>query len=95
MATDTNVVRLVVSFISKGEGIDETTRLEFEQWLLNYGGVTWEITSWGREGEKNYCFRLTNMDARRQEVFVRDVRTFMTDKPLVFVNEWAPCNKRR
>jgi hypothetical protein len=92
---DTNTARVVVSFISKGEGIDETTRLEFEQWLLNYGGVTWEITNWGREGEKNYCFRLANMDSRRQELFVRDVRTFMTDKPLVLVNEWATCDRRR
>lgn len=92
---DTNVVRLVVSFISKGEGIDIKTQTAFEQWLTNRGNVTWETAHWGREGETNYCFRLTNMSGRDQEIFVRDVRTFMTDKELVLVNEWAPCDKRR
>jgi hypothetical protein len=92
---DTNATRLVVSFISKGEGIDYKTKDEFEKWLGMRGNVTWETTSWGREGEVNFCFRLSNMQTREQDIFVRDVRTFFTDKELVLVSEWAPCDRRK
>lgn len=91
-----NTARLVVSFISKGEGIDHDTQKAFEDWLQqNYSTATWEVTHWGREGEVNYCFRCANMDARHQEIFVRDVRTFLTGKELVLVSEYAPCDKRK
>lgn len=92
---DSNVVRLVVSFISKGQGTDGKTKEEFEKWLGERPQYTYEKTSWGREGEVNYCFRLTNIDGRQQEVFIRDVRTFMADKDLVIVSEWEKCDKRK
>jgi len=95
LPADTSATRLVVSFISKGEGIDHKTKEEFEVWLGMRGNVTWETSSWGREGEVNFCFRLSNMQTREQDIFVRDVRTFFTDKELVLVSEWAPCDRRK
>lgn len=92
---DSNVVRLVVSFISKGEGIDMKTEENFKVWLAERPQFTYEVTHWGREGEVNYCFRMSNIDGRQQEVFVRDVRTFMADKELVIVSEWTKCDKRK
>lgn len=93
--TTNNTARLVVSFTSKGEGIDYKTKEEFENWLKMRGNVTWETKNYGREGETNFCFFLTNMDARQQEIFVRDVRTQLTGKETVFVEEYAPCDKRK
>lgn len=94
--TDTaNIARLVVSFISKGEGIDYKTEESFKAWLAERPQFTYEVTHWGREGEANYCFRMSNIDGRQQESFIRDVRTFMTDKELVIVSEWEKCDKRK
>lgn len=94
-APDSNVVRLVVSFISKGEGIDYKTKEEFEKWLAMREKFTYETTNWGREGEVNYCFRMTGISTREQDIFVRDVRTFLTDKSLVLVSEYEKCDKRK
>lgn len=93
--TDTNVVRLVVSFISKGGGIDYETLKSFENWLAERPRFVYTKSNWGREGEVNLCFRMTNLSTREQEIFVRDVRTQLTDKDLVIVSEWAACDKRR
>jgi hypothetical protein len=93
--TDTNVVRLVVSFISKGAGIDYETLKSFENWLAERPRFVYTKSFWGREGEVNLCFRMTNLSTREQEIFVRDVRTQLTDKDLVIVAEWANCDKRR
>lgn len=94
VAADTGEViyRLTVSFISKGEGIDYKTQEAFENWLKDYPKhPAYEVTHWGREGEMNYCLKLNELSTREQEIFVRDVRTQLTDKPLVFVTEYAKC----
>lgn len=93
--SDTNVVRLVVSFISKGAGIDYETLKSFENWLAERPRFVYTKSHWGREGEVNLCFRMSNLSTREQEIFVRDVRTQLTDKDLVIVSEWADCDKRR
>jgi len=87
--------RLVVSFISEGEGIDHTLKADFDKWLTKNQNVTWETTPWGREGEVDYCFRLSNMQTGEQEVFVQEVRAFLKDKKLVLVSEWTPCDQRK
>lgn len=92
---DSNVVRLVVSFISQGGGIDYKTKEEFEKWLGMREKFVYETTTWGREGEVNFCFRMTNISTREQDIFVKDVRTFLTDKPLVLVSEYSKCDKRK
>ncbi len=93
--SDTNVVRLVVSFISKGAGIDYETLKSFENWLAERPRFVYTKSHWGREGEVNLCFQMTNLSTREQEIFVRDVRTQLTDKDLVIVTEWADCDKHR
>lgn len=86
------IYRLTISFISKGEGIDYKTQESFENWLKEQPKhPSYEVTHWGREGETNYCLKLNELSTREQEIFVRDVRTMLTDKPLVFVSEYAAC----
>jgi hypothetical protein len=88
--------RLVVMFISKGAGIDQKTKEAFEKWLQEQPRqVKWEITTWGREGELNYCLKLDELSTRDQEKFVEQTRIFLTDKDLVIVTENAPCDRRR
>ena len=90
--TGNSVYRLTISFISKGEGIDYKTQQSFENWLkAQPKHPAYEITHWGREGETNYCLKLNELSTREQGIFVRDVRTQLTDKELVFVSENAVC----
>lgn len=86
------IYRLTVSFISKGAGIDYKTQESFEKWLKEQPKhPAYEVTHWGREGETNYCLKLNELSTREQGIFVRDVRTQLTDKELVFVSENAVC----
>lgn len=90
-----NTARVVVSFISKGEGIDLKTQEKFEKWLTERGNVVWETKNFGREGETNYCFFMVGKTTREQEIFVRDVRTFIGENDMVFVEEWGKCDRRK
>jgi hypothetical protein len=94
--TDTsNLYRVTVSFISKGEGIDRQSVLKFEEWVKSYPkSPVYLKTRWGREGETNYCLKLAELSTREQVIFVRDLRTLLTDKELVLIDEYAPCKGR-
>ncbi|HET6991298.1 MAG TPA: hypothetical protein VFJ43_08250, partial [Bacteroidia bacterium] len=97
-ATDTtqDIYRVTVSFISKGQGIDLATEETFVKWLKEQPKhPAYDVTQWGREGEKNYCLKLTELSTREQEIFVRDLRTQLTDKELVFVSEYARCKGKK
>src|ERR1041385_9101480 len=87
-----DIYRVTIAFISKEIGIDSKTQESFENWLKDYPKhPAYEVTHWGREGEMNYCLKLNELSTREQEIFVRDVRTQLTDKELVFVTEYAKC----
>lgn len=90
-----NIARVVVSFISKGEGIDLKAQEKLEKWLSERGNVVWETKTFGREGEVNYCFFMVGKTTREQEIFVRDLRTFIGENDLVLVEEWAKCDRRK
>ena len=92
---DAEKVRLVVSFVSRGEGIDLQTKTTFEQWLATKKNVTWNVQPWGREGELNYCFPLNNMKASEQDAFVKEVQQQLAGRSMVFVNEWTWCDNYR
>lgn len=94
--TANDIYRLTISFISKGAGIDMKTQEAFENWLnAQPKHPAYEKTRWGREGETNYCLRLNELSTREQEIFVKDVRTQLTDKQLVFVTEYAKCKGKK
>ncbi len=94
-ADTSNIRPLVVSFISKGGGIDLVTFEAFEQWLASHPSKPqYEKTHWGREGETNLCFRLSEFSTVSRAKFVADVRNYLTDKELVLIQENAACSKR-
>jgi hypothetical protein len=89
--------RLVVLFISKGAGINEKARQDFEVWLKNQNKpVKWENTRWGREGEQSYCLKLDEFStSREQDKFVQDARIALSGKDLVLIQENVPCKGKR
>lgn len=95
-ATDSsNLYRVTISFISKGEGIDYKTLESTEAWIKAQSKTpAYTKTHWGREGETNLCLKLNELSTREQEIFVRDLRTQLTDKALVMIAEYAECKGR-
>jgi hypothetical protein len=89
---DAEKVRLVISFISQGEGIDRKMKGEFETWLATKQNVKYEVRPWGREGELNYCFAMANMSVQDQEAFVKEVRSFMGGRSLIVITENTWCD---
>lgn len=86
----TEKFRLVVSFISKGAGPDNTKSAA----LLAYIGVhpkkpTYTVAHWGREGESDYCLNLTELTKSEQVDFVANVNKMMAGSDMVFVKENA------
>ena len=82
--------RLVVSFISKGAGPDNTKSVA----LLAYIGThpkkpTYTVAHWGREGEADYCLHLTELSKSEQVDFVANVNKMMAGSDMVFVKENA------
>lgn len=93
--SDTGKVRVMVSFISKGEGIDTQSKNKFDLWLAARPNIQYNISPWGREGEVSYCFQLSNLSTEEQATFVNDIRNLLTNRSLVYINEHIVCEKRR
>jgi len=99
IATDTNY-RFSVSFISIGAGTDKKARQDYDQYIIQYEQknkikLSYEITPWGREGEKDYCFMLTELDKKKQELFVTETKEILKNSSLVQYKENAPCRQKK
>ena len=84
--------RLVVSFYSKGEGIDNKVNEAFVKVLdSNSKKIVYEPTHWGREGEIDYCLKLSELSSIEQNDFVKKVKEVLSKSSLVHINENAKC----
>ena len=95
-----NSYRLIVSFISKGAGTDIVTLASMESLIKTFSNrdgflVTYETFPWGREGESDYCFKMTGMKKSKQAEFVKSIKNLVKDAPLVIVSENAVCSHKR
>lgn len=92
--------RLIVSFISIGEGTDFKAKDSMDVFLRNYEqasgkAVKFEAVPWGREGEVDYCFVLNELSEKEQKKFVADIRSRLSFSQLVQISENQPCRLRR
>lgn len=84
--------RLVVSFYSKGEGIDVASKEAFVKLLnSNTKRIAYEPIQWGREGEVDYCLELKELSSAEQENFVKKAKELLNKSTLVHINEHAKC----
>lgn len=90
---DENTVRLQVSFLSRGMGIDHETKSDFDHWLKQRPHILFYVSPWGREGEMSYCFALRDMSPTTQDQIVADVRRFLAGEKMVYISEYTPCKK--
>ena len=83
---------LVVSFFSIASGIDLKVHGEFEKFLSTYPKkIAFEPTHWGREGEIDYCLKLSELSTAEQTNFVKKAKDLLSKSTLVYVNENAKC----
>lgn len=92
--------RLIVSFISIGEGTDQKTKQKFEQFISQYEKINktklnYEIVNWGREGEVDYCFKLIELKEKQQESFVTETKELLKSSSLVNLTENTTCPHKR
>jgi hypothetical protein len=92
--------RLIVSFISIGEGIDHEARKKMDQVIENWQNKTgktivMENYPWGREGEVDFCFHLKELSAQDQAAMAREMRTVFNGNQLIQISEFQPSMHKR
>lgn len=87
---------LVLSFYSIGTGVDRKHLRKFNEFLETYQPKLNPIVSpWGREGEVDFCFKLSELSTKQHSQFVKQVREQLKDCKLVHIYENAPCVHKR
>lgn len=95
-----SIYRFGVSFYSKGRGVDKTARQQFSTFLADFqlkNDVTLVVNTsqWGREGEIDYCFKLSELNADKQKAFIAETKEKLKSSTLVHYQENATCRKNR
>jgi hypothetical protein len=80
--------RVVVSFISHASGIDGPKYDAIDNFVKTHAKKpAYDLLMWGREGERDLCFHLKEMNAAEQKTFVEDLKKLAQGTDRVFVNE--------
>ncbi len=88
--------RLVVSFYSICCGIDNEAKESFDKFIKQYEKTKRKKLAkaeshWGREGEIDYCFQLSELSRSEKKKFISKVRMLLKSSKLVHINENATC----
>ena len=78
--------RLVVSFYK--EAFDQL-KLYLSKEESN---IKYEVKSWGREGEKDICLKLTGLTAQEQIKFIGRIKSKLNGKNLIRIKENSICH---
>ena len=86
---------LVVSFISFGSGIDFKSVPLFEKNLTEFNAtnncnITYEMKTWGREGERDYCF--ANAETKCLNKYIENVKSSFKNERIL-IKENGKCKK--
>ena len=97
---DENNYRFVVSFISKGEGIDSKLNDDFTKFISETETkakkkINAENYQKGREGEIQYCMKLNNFNEKEQENFIKEVKALFGGSTMVILNENCTCTNKK
>ncbi|HEY0544390.1 MAG TPA: hypothetical protein VGC91_03255 [Pyrinomonadaceae bacterium] len=92
--------RLVVSFYSICCGIDQKAQESLDKFITRYEKakgkqLTKAAVYWGREGEVDYCLKLSELSPKEQKRFIAQVRGLLKKSKLVHINENAACQSGR
>jgi hypothetical protein len=85
--------KLIVSFISKGAGTNSEKRTAFLAYVDGHKlKPAYKTVTWGREGETDYCFNLSELVSKKDYVsFVEEVRKIASGSDMMNVSENSEC----
>src|SRR5262249_51252546 len=86
----------VVSFFSRGSGIDSKTFNAFKAFIEAFNRknntiIKHAVKPWGKEGEKDFCFEPENN--AHFNSFVTEAKAFVEESKTVRVKEHADCRE--
>jgi hypothetical protein len=82
----------IVSFFSKGIGIDRKIYPEFKNFLTtNYPNLDYSESKHGREGERFFCFDLSSLKKNKKNDFIQQAKVILSKSELVRLQENSPC----
>jgi hypothetical protein len=92
--------RFTVSFISIGSGIDAKAREQFLAFVQAFNAknnvnIPLEKTSWGREGETDYCLKLTELSEEAQLRFITEAKEVLKNSTRVRYKENSSCGRKK
>jgi hypothetical protein len=92
--------RAIVSFGSSGSGIDTKTVASLESYIMSFGKaegktLTYDKVNWGKEGEVDYCFPLSELSNGRQKDFVNGLINLTKSAKVVSIQENAACTHKK
>ena len=84
--------RITISFNSICCGIDQEKHKKFLRFVKNYKpSVSYSTITWGKEGERDYCFKLTELSPPAQKKFLKKIKRLLGDSRLVTIQENISC----
>jgi ABC-type glycerol-3-phosphate transport system substrate-binding protein len=98
--TADSIYSLRVSFISIGSGTDRKARKEYEQFIIQFEEsnkvtVLVEKANWGKEGEIDFCIKLTGLGNDMQKQFIQGTKDNLKDSKLVRIYENTSCKYKQ
>jgi hypothetical protein len=98
--TADSIYSLRVSFISIGSGTDRKARKEYEQFIIQFEQsnkvtVLLEKANWGKEGEIDFCIKLTGLSNDLQKQFIQGTKDNLKDSKLVRIYENTSCKYKQ
>jgi hypothetical protein len=90
--TTDSTYRFIVSFISKGAGIDSKSNDAIASYITTFNNqndatVKYDKINWGKEGEMDYCFKLNELKSNKQEDFIKGFKNVTGSSDLILFTE--------
>jgi maltose-binding protein MalE len=94
-----SLYRFTVSFISIGSGTDKNAKQQFIQFIQQFNEknnvkVNAEIANWGREGETDYCLKLSELNKQQQNQFLTETKEVLKNSALIRYEENCFCRHK-
>ena len=91
---------LLVSFISRGEGINGQAKTKLDDFIIDFEAkhsltIQYEKINWGKEGERDYCFDLSNLSQSKQKTFITGSKTLLSTADQVLIYENKECYHKK
>ncbi len=95
-----NIYSMVVSFFSRGSGIDFKIAREFDSYIKkfeadNSDNFIYEIVTWGREGEVDYCIQFPSLNKEKAKTFVNNCNEILSRTEMAHIKLDAECKRKR